>query len=46
MIIQEDGPRRNTSSTKQSQGQKVRSNTKSNISDDSTDEDKYLEGTG
>ena len=36
MIIQEGDLRRNTSSAKQSQGQKVRSDTKSNVSNDST----------
>ena len=35
----------NTSSAEQSRGQKVWSNTKSNIPDNSTDEDKYPEGT-
>ena len=45
MIIQEGGPRRNTSSAEQSRGQKVWSDTKSNIPGDSTDEDKYPEGT-
>ena len=46
MIIQEGDLRRNTSSAKQSRGQKMRSDTKSNVLDDSIDEDKYLEGTG
>ena len=46
MIIQEGGTRRNISSAKQSQGQKVQSNTKSNVRDDFTNEDKYPEGTG
>ena len=46
MIIQEGGTRRNISSAEQNQGQKVQSNTKSNVWDDSTNEDKYPEGTG
>jgi len=46
MIIQEGGPRRNTSSAEQSQGQKVRFDTKSNVPNDSTDEDKYPKETG
>ena len=46
MIIQEGGTRRNISSAEQSQGQKVQSNTKSNVRDDSTNEGKYPEGTG
>ena len=45
MIIQEGGPRRNASSTEQSWGQKVQSDTKSNVPNNSIDEDKYLEGT-
>ena len=45
MTIREGCPRRNTSSAKQSQGQKVWSDTRSNVSNDSTDEDKYQEGT-
>ena len=46
MIIQEIGLRRNASSTDQSRGQKVQSDTKSDILDDSIDEDKYPKGTG
>ena len=45
MIIQEGGQRRNTSSAKQSLGQKVWSDTRSNVPGDSTDEDKYPKGT-
>ena len=41
MMVQKSGPRRNSSSTEQSQGQKVRFAIKSNVSDHSTDEDKY-----
>ena len=36
----------NTSLNELGRGQKVWSDTKSNIPDDSTDEDKYSEGTG
>ena len=35
----------NASSARQSRGQKMRFDIKSNIPDDSTDEDKYQEGT-
>ena len=45
MIAQEGGPRRNATSTMQSQGQKVWFAIKSNISDHSMDEDKYQEET-
>ena len=45
MIIQEGDSRRNASSAEQSRGQKVQSDIKSNVPDDSTDEDKYQEGT-
>ena len=38
-------PRMNASSPKQSRGQKMWSEIKSNIPDDATDEDKYQEGT-
>ena len=41
MIVQEGGPRRNVSSAEQSQGQKVQSTIKSNVSENSTDEEKY-----
>ena len=46
MMFQGGDLRRNASSAKQSRGQKVRSNIKSNIPDNSTDKDKYQEGTG
>jgi len=46
MNIQKVGPRRNASSAKQSWGRKVRSDIKSNVSNNSTNEDKYQEGTG
>ena len=46
MIIHEGSTRRNISSAEQSQGQKVQSNIKSNVRDDSTNEGKYPEGTG
>ena len=46
MTIREGCPRRNTSSAKQSQGQKVWSDTRGNGPDDSTNVDKYLEGIG
>ena len=36
--------RMNASLTKQSRGQKMRFDIKSNVSNDSTDKDKYLEG--
>ena len=45
-MFQEGYPRRNTSSAEQSRGQKVWSNTMSNVSDDSTYEYKYPEATG
>ena len=45
MIIQEGCPRRNTSSTKQSRGLRVWPDIRSNVLDNSIDEDKYLEGT-
>ena len=38
MTIQEGCPRRNTSSAEQSQGQKVWSDTRSNVPNDSTDD--------
>ena len=44
-MFQGSDPRMNASSARQSRGQKVRSDIKSNIPDDSTDEDKYQEGT-
>ena len=46
MTIREGYPMRNTSSAEQSQGQKVWFDTRSNVPNDSTDDDKYLEGTG
>ena len=45
IIIQNGGPRRNISSAMQSQGQKVQLDIKSNVPNNSTDEDKYQEGT-
>ena len=45
IIIQKGGPRRNKSSAMQSRGQKVQLDIKSNVPDNSTDEDKYQEGT-
>ena len=46
MRVQESDLRRNASSAKQRQGQKVRSAIKSNVPDNSIDEDKYQEDTG
>ena len=46
MMVQKSGPRRNSSSAKQSRGQKMQSAIKSNVPDHSTDEDKYQKGTG
>ena len=46
MIIQKGGLRMNASPAKQNRGGSVQSNIKSNVSDNSTDEDKYHEGTG
>ena len=46
MFILGGGLRTNPSSAEQSRGQKVWFETRSNILDDSTDEDKYLEGRG
>ena len=43
--VQESDLRRNASSAEQSRGQKVRSAIKSNVPDNSIDEDKYQEGT-
>ena len=45
IIIQKGGPRRNKSSAMQSRGQKVQLDIKSNVPDNSTDEDKYQKGT-
>ena len=44
-MFQGSDPRMNASSTRQSQGQKMRSDIKSNILDSSTDEDKCPERT-
>ena len=44
-MFQGSDPRMNASLTRQSRGQKMQSNIKSNVLDDSTDKDKYLEGT-
>ena len=44
MTIREGYPRRNTSSDEQNRGQKVWSNTRSNVPDNSINEDKYPEG--
>ena len=44
MTIRGGYPRMNTSLVKQNRGQKVWSDTRSNVSDDSIDEDKYPEG--
>ena len=46
MTIREGYPMRNTSSAEQSQGQKVWFDTRSNVLNDSTDDDKYPEGIG
>ena len=46
MTIREGYSRRNTSSTEQNRGQKVWSDTKRNVLNDSTDKDKYPEGIG
>ena len=46
MRVQKSDPRRNASSAKQSRGQKVWFHIKSNIPDNSTNEDKYQEGIG
>ena len=45
-MFQGGDPRRNASSAKQSRDHKVQSVIKSNISDNSIDEDKYQKGTG
>ena len=45
MMFQGGNPRKNASSAEQGRGQKVRSDIKSNIPDNSTDEDKYQEET-
>ena len=44
-MFQGGDPRRNASSVEQSRGQKVWSDIKNNVPDNSTDEDKYQEGT-
>ena len=46
MRVQKSDLSRNASSVEQSQGQKMRFVIKSNIPNNSTDEDKYQEGTG
>ena len=46
MTIQEGSPRRNASLAEQSQGQKVLSDTKSNVPNDYPDKDKHPQGTG
>ena len=46
MMVQKSGPRRNSFSAKQSQGQKVWFVIKGNVSNNSIVEDKYQEGTG
>ena len=46
MIVQEGGLRRNASLAEQSRDQKMRSAIKSNVSNNSTVEDKYQEGIG
>ena len=45
MRVQKSGQRRNASSAGQSRGQKVWFDIKSNVLDNSIDEDKYQEGT-
>ena len=44
-MFQGSDPRMNASSVRQSQGQKMRSDIKSNVPDSSTDEDKYPKRT-
>ena len=46
MIIQKGGLRRNVSLAEQNRGWKVRSDIKSNVPDNSIDEDKYKKGIG
>ena len=45
MVILESGPRRNASLAKQNRDRKVWSEIKSNVPDNSIDEDKYKKGT-
>ena len=45
IIIQKGGPRSNISSAMQSRGRKVQPDIKSNVPDNSINEDKYQEGT-
>ena len=45
-MFQGSDPRMNASSARQSRGQKMWSKIKSNIPDDTTNVDKYQEGTG
>ena len=44
-MFQGSDPRMNASMARQSRGQKMRSDIKSNVPDSSTDENKYQEGT-
>ena len=46
MRVKKSDPRRNASSVEQSRDHKVWSDIKSNVLDNSTDEDKYQKGTG
>ena len=46
MIIQKSGPRRNAFSAKQSWGRNIQSDIKSNVLENSTNEDKHQEGIG
>ena len=46
MMLQGGDPRRNASSAEQRRGQKVQSDIKSHVPDNSTSENKYQEGTG
>ena len=46
MIIRKGGPRMNAYSAKKSRGGNLQPDIKINVSDNSTDEDKYQEGIG
>ena len=46
MMFQGGDPKRNASSTKQNRGQEVLCDIKSNVPDNSTNQEKYQEGTG
>ena len=46
MMLQGGDPRRNASSAEQRRGQKVQSDIKSHVPDNSTSENKHQEGTG